>query len=169
MRQISQTSLLPCTTNAFWTLLLDPAYARALFLDGLGFRGFEVLESGTTSRKLRIVPAMNLPSVLAKIVGDAFAYEEHGVLDRARGVWTWEMIRPLRSPLPEIVATRCTMRVEPAGDGQCKRTEEIVIEGKLFGLGRVIEAAAEKETRAAWAKELPFLTRWLAEHREGDP
>ena len=167
MKRVAESFLLPCTTAAFWDLFMDQAYVRSLYLDGLGFKGFEVLALSRDSRRLRIVPKLNVPDVLAKLIGDAFAYEEHGVLDRARSEWTWRMVRPDSARGPDLVSTHGSVRVEPAGDGQCRRQDEVTIEGKLFGLGRLIESAAEKEARSAWAKELPFFTRWVASHDQG--
>ena len=121
-----------------------------------------ILERTDATRKIRAVPKLKLPAVLDKLVGDTFAYEEHGTLDRARNEWTWRMV-----PRKEIVATRGTLRVEAAGDNQCRRFDEVIIEGKIFGVGGIIESTAEKEVRASWAKELAFLTRWLEKQSQG--
>ena len=51
------------------------------------------------------------------------------------------------------------------GDAECRRSDEVVIEGKIFGLGGVIESTAEKEVRASWDKERAFFTRWLERER----
>jgi Protein of unknown function (DUF2505) len=156
MKTVTGTALLPCTAETFWTVFLDEQYMRALFLDELQFKELSVLELTETSRKIRVVPKVSLPGPLQKLIGDSFAYEEHGTLERARNEWTWRMV-----PRKEIVATRGTLRLEPAGEGQCRRHDEVIIEGKLFGVGGLIESTAEKEVRASWAKELAFLTRWL--------
>ena len=168
MKNVTETFLLPCTPEVFWTTFMDARYVRSLYFDGLGFKGFEVLESGESSRKLRIVPKLNLPAVLMRLIGDSFAYEEHGVLDRARSQWTWQMVQPSGvgvrgGALKDVVTTRGSVRVEAVGDTECRRIDELNIEGKLFGLGGLIEASAEKEARAAWAKELPFFKRWLSQ------
>jgi hypothetical protein len=162
MKTVTGTALIPCTPETFWKVFLDERYTRALFLDELQFKEFSVIELTDTSRKVRIVPKVNLPGVLQKVVGDSFGFEEHGTLDRARNEWTWRMI-----PRKEIVATRGKLRLEPAGDNQSRRFDEVTIEGKIFGLGGIIESTAEKETRASWAKELAFLTRWLEQHKQG--
>jgi hypothetical protein len=152
---------LPCSPETFWRVFLDEAYVRSLYFDGLGFKGFEVLELRESSRKLRIVPKLNLPNALAKLIGDAFAYEEHGVLDRAKNEWTWQMVHTGGSVGSKLVSTRGAVRVSANGDGACRRDDELFVEGKLFGLGGLIESSAEKEARSAWSKELPFLTKWL--------
>src|SRR4051794_23750456 len=156
MRTVSERFVLPCDCDSFWRLFLDEAYIKALFLDELKFKQLTILELTDKTRKVRAVPSMNLPSVLQKLVGDSFAYEEHGTLDRARNEWTWRMV-----PRKEIVATRGTVRLEPVGDNQCRRSNGVIIEGKIFGIGGLIESTAEKEVRASSAKELAFLERWL--------
>jgi hypothetical protein len=162
MKTVTGTSVLPCSTEALWKVFLDERYTRALYLDELQFKEFSVLELTENSRKIRVVPKVNLPGVLQKLVGDTFAYEEHGTLDREHNEWTWRMV-----PRKEIVATRGKVRLEPAGDGQCRRLDEVVIEGKIFGVGGLIESTAEKEVRASWAKELAFLERWLEKQKQG--
>jgi Protein of unknown function (DUF2505) len=156
MKTVTATVLLPCSAETFWKVFLDESYTRALFLGELQYKELTFLELTETSRKLRVVPKVSLPGPLQKLVGESFAYEEHGTLDRARNEWTWRMV-----PRKEMVATRGTVRLEPAGEGQCRRTDEVVIEGKIFGLGGLIESTAEKEVRATWAKELAFLDGWL--------
>ena len=156
MKTVTGSALLPCTPETFWKVFLDEKYTRALFLDELKFQELTVLELTESSRKLRVVPKINLPGALQKLVGESFAYEEHGTLDRAKNEWTWRMV-----PRKEIVATRGKVRVEPAADGKCRRSDEVIIEGKLFGVGGLIESTAEKEVRASWAKELGFFERWV--------
>jgi len=160
MKTVTGTAVLTCTAETLWKVFLDERYTRALYLEELQFKDFSVLELTETSRKIRVVPKVNLPGVLQKLVGDSFAYEEHGTLDRARNEWTWRMV-----PRKEIVATRGKVRLEPVGDGQCRRHDEVVVEGKIFGLGGIIESTAEKEVRASWAKELAFLGRWLEQQK----
>ncbi len=159
MKTVTSTSVLPCSVETFWKVFLDERYTRALYLDELGFSQFSVVEHTGDARKIRVVPKVNLPAVLQKLIAEGFAYEEHGTLDRARNEWTWRMV-----PQKEIVATRGRVRIEPAGEGQCRRHDEVVIEGKIFGVGGLIESTAEKEVRSSSAKELVFLKRWLEQH-----
>jgi hypothetical protein len=159
MKTVTASNVLPCTPETFWKTFLDERYTRALFLDELGFKELTVLELTDTTRKVRVVPNVNLPGPLKKLVGDSFGYEEHGTLDRAKNEWTWRML-----PKKEIIATRGKTRIEPAGDGQCRRNDEVIVEGKIFGLGGIIESTAEKEVRASSAKEHAFFLRWLSQH-----
>lgn len=168
VKNIQETTVVPCSVETFWNTFLDESFIRALFGQALGFKEFTILELGPSGRKIRTVPKMNLPSVLEKLVGDSFAYEEHGTLDRGASLWTWRMVQPPKEggkPRKELVSTHGSIRVEAAGEGQCRRTNEAAIEGKVFGLGGVIEGAAEKEIRSAWAKENAFLAEWLRNKR----
>jgi hypothetical protein len=170
MKTVSESVVLPCSPEAFWKLFLDEKYMQQLFMDVLGFKDFSVLELSDTTRKIRAVPKMKLPAVIDKLVGDTFAYEEHGTLDRAKNLWTWRMVQPAKldpkaKPKKEIVTTRGTIRVEATGDGKCRRTDDVVVEAHMFGVGGIIESTVEKEVRSAWLKEFAFLERWLAEGR----
>jgi len=168
MKTVSDSFVLPCSTDTFLRVFFNDTYANEIYTDGLGFKSFQILELGETARKTLCVPKMNLPGPLEKLVGDSFAYEEHGTLDRARSEWTWRMVQPTspgakaKSPM---VTTRGTMRIEPAGEGSCRRSDTVEIEAKMFGIGGMIESTVEKEVRAGWAKEVAFLKRWLDKPR----
>lgn len=168
MKTLTNSVVLPCARDTFWKIYLDPEYVKALYLGELGYRGLEVLEATQSTRKLRVTPKVNLPGPVEKLIGDSFTYEDHGTLDRTTHVWTWSMVQPKPPPggkaRSSVVTTRGTVRVDAIGENQCRRTDELVIEGHVFGLGGIIESSAEKETRAAWAKEYPFLERWIAKN-----
>jgi hypothetical protein len=161
MKRPSNTSSLPCTPERFWQVFFDEDYLRAFYLEALGFRAFRLLERTDTTRKIHVVPKINLPGPVAKLVGESFAYEEHGTLDRAAGLWTWRL-QPAGGR--ELVRTSGTVRVLPDGAAAIKRIDEVTIESSVFAIGGLIESTAEKETRASWAKEAPFFTRWLTSH-----
>jgi hypothetical protein len=166
MKTSTASAVLPCTPETFWAAFLNESYLSALYLEELEYRAFAVIEIGETSRKLRIVPKMKLPAPVAKLIGDSFAFEDHGTLDRARGEWTWRMVQPANldpksKPRKDVVTMRGTVRIEATGDGYCRRTDNFSIEAKIFGLGGLIESSIEKELLTARAKEYAFLTRWV--------
>lgn len=166
MKTSTVSAILPCTPDAFWESFLNESYLRALYLDELEARAFDVLEIGEASRKLRIVPKMKLPAPVAKLIGESFAYEEHGTLDRATNEWTWRMVQPSNldprsKPRRDAVTMHGTVRIEPSGDDHCGRTDGFTVEAKIFGLGGLIESTIEKELKNARAKEYAFLARWV--------
>ena len=166
MKTSAASAVLPCTPDAFWACFFDESYLRALYLDELESRAFDVLEITDASRKLLIVPKMKLPAPVAKLIGDSFAYEEHGTLDRASGEWTWRMVQPANldpksKPRKDAVTMHGTARIEASSDGHCRRTDTISIEARIFGLGSLIESTLDKELQRARAREYAFLMRWL--------
>jgi len=168
MKTSTASALLPCTPETFWAAFLGESYLSALYLEELQYRAFAVIEIGETSRKLRIVPKMRLPAPVARLIGESFAYEDHGTLDRARSEWTWRMVQPANldptsKPRKDVVTMHGTVRVQAAGDGRCRRTDDFSIEAKMFGLGGLVESSVEKELRSARAKECAFLKRWVEE------
>lgn len=165
MKTSTTSAVLPCTPDSLWASFFDESYLRALYLDELEYRSFAVLEIGDTSRKLRIVPKMNLPAPVAKLIGESFAYEEHGTLDRPKNQWTWRMVQPANldprtKPRKDAVTMHGTIRVEASGEARCRRTDSFSVEAKIFGLGGLIESSIEKELQSARAKEYAFLARW---------
>ena len=152
MRRLTESVTLECSPDRYWDLFWDDEVAKRLFLDGLSFRAFSVLHKGDKDRRLKLQPKMNLPGPVEKLLGASFAYEEIGTLDRARGEWAWKM----KSPLGDKLRSEGTIRIEAQGDGRIKRTDNVLIEANVFGLGGVIESSAEKELRAAWPKEFAF-------------
>ena len=172
MKTSTTSTVLPCSPDDFWGVFLDADYLHALYVEELDSRAFEVIEIGDTFRKLRIVPKMKLPGPVAKLIGDSFAYEDHGTLERAKNEWTWQMVQPAnldskRKPRKNVVTMRGTIRVEALDGEQCRRTDEFTVEAKIFGLGGRIESTIESELQRGRAKEFAFLDAWL--RRPADP
>ncbi len=166
MKTSTSSAVLPCALDTFWASFGDESYLRALYLDELESRTFDVLEVSDTSRRLRIVPKMNLPAPVAKLIGESFAYEEHSTLNRASNEWTWRMVQPANldpknKPRTDAVTMHGAGRIEASGAGQCRRTDTFSVEAKIFGLGNLIEATIHKELQRARAKEYAFLARWV--------
>ncbi|MEO6952090.1 MAG: DUF2505 domain-containing protein, partial [Polyangia bacterium] len=151
---------LDCSVEKFWDVFCDAEYSRSLYLDGLGFKDYRVVSADPADRKLALVPKLNVPGPVAKLLGDAFAYEQHGQLDRGASVWTWRMVQP--GGKKGIVSSDGTIRVLAAGEGRCRRTDEVHVTAHVFGLGGVIESSVEKELLASWEAELAFFRRWVA-------
>jgi hypothetical protein len=166
MKTSTTSAVLPCTPDILWGAFFSESYLRALYLDELQYRAFDVLELSDASRRLRIVPKLKLPAPVAKLIGESFAYEEHGTLDRAKNEWTWRMVQPANldpksKPRKDAVTMRGTVLVEPTGEGHCRRTDSFTVEAKIFGLGGLIESSIEKELQSGREKEYAFLARWV--------
>ena len=87
-------------------------------------------------------------------------------LDRASGEWTWRMHQPANldaksKPRKDAVTMHGTARIEPSGNGHCRRTDTFSIEARIFAIGGLIESTIDKELQRARTKEYAFLTQWL--------
>ena len=161
MRKASSTHIYDCEPDVFWKNFFDEKYNRALYLDELGFTSFEVIEQSPTHRKLRIVPKLDMPGPVMKVLGDSFGYEEHGTFDPEAHVFQWRMV-PNR--LADKVTVEGRIAVEPSGKGKSKRYDEVRLEARIFGVGGLLEKSTEAEVKKAWDKEAAFMNRWLREH-----
>ena len=169
MKTSTTSAVLPCTPDTFWSAFLDESLLRALYVDELQSRTFDVLELSDTTRTLRIGPKLKLPAPLTKLSGESFVYEEHSTLDRDNGQWSWRMVQAAKldsksKPRKDAVTMHGTGRVEPVDPKQCRRTDTWSIEAKIFGLGGLLESTIHKELQSGREKEYAFLKRWLERH-----
>ena len=158
MRRTTREDVLDCDVETFWKVFLDREYTEKCYLQGLDFKELEILEQTETTRRIRAVPRLEVPAAVAKLLGDRFGYEERGTLDRAKNEWRWSNTP---NTLGDKLKTEGTLRVEPAGEGKCRRIDEVTFDAKVFGVGGLLETTAEKQVRAAWEKETAFLRGWL--------
>lgn len=155
-----------CDEDTFWKVFLDREFNEKLYREHLQFSQYEVVEQRETPteviRKVKGTPKMNLPGPVAKLIGSGFSYVEEGRLDRATKLWKWKMIP---SALTDKLRNEGTVRLETIGPGKIRRVADIVIEAKVFGVGGMIESAAEKQLREGWDASAPFFQKWIDAHR----
>lgn len=152
-----------CNADTFWKTFFDKEFNEKLYRDGLGFPEFSVLEQRETDtqilRKAAGQPKMNMPGPVAKLLGNNFRYVEDGTFDKASKVWHWKMTP---SVLADKMRQEGTLRIEPIGDNKVRRTAELLIEAKIFGVGGLMESAAEKGLREGWDQSAVYMNKHLA-------
>jgi hypothetical protein len=153
-----------CTPETFWKIFLDKEFNQDLYLKGLGFPEFTILDQRETDtetiRKVSGKPKLNMPGPIMKLLGNGFGYTEDGKLNKSTKIWTWKFTP---STLAEKLRNEGTMRVEPIGDKRCRRLADIVLEAKIFGLGGLVESSAEKSLREGWDHSAVFMNKWIAD------
>jgi hypothetical protein len=160
MRKATNSITIDCNVDTFWRLFFDDAYNKAFYLKELRFKELEILEKSDTRRRMRVVPTMNMPAAVEKVLGDKFGYEEIGTFDKQKSEWRWEMVP---NTMKGKLLTSGVVRAEAVGD-KTRRLDEVTLEAKIFGVGGLIEKSAENEVRAAWGKNQSFMHRWLQDH-----
>jgi uncharacterized protein DUF2505 len=155
-----------CSVEEFWQGFLDPDFNHKLYLEELRFPKYEVIEQkedgDKVARTVEAKPRVNLPGPVAKALGEGFGYREIGTLDRKKNTYEWRWVT---SALSDKLSVEGTMRVEPAGDLRCKRVVTIRVGAKIFGIGGLVESAAEKGLREGWDASASFTNRYAASKR----
>lgn len=152
--------------DTYWDrIFFDPEYNRRLYLEALGFKGFELLEltgepGEKRTRKIRTEPAADAPAVVRKLIGESLTYTESGSFDPSTGVWTYQIVT---NKLSDKVSIGGRLWAEPKGEKRCERIAEVEVVVKVFGVGGAIEKFIEKTTRDSYVKASAFTNRFIAE------
>lgn len=153
--------------DGFWAMFFDEAYNQALFARHLGFHVYRVLEldrreDGTIMRRTECAPPVEVPAVVRKVIGDSTSYVEEGRFDPKARTFTVD-VKPKVGA--DRIKTRVVIRVEPRGEKRVERIAEIDNTVSVFGVGKVVEAFIEKQTRATYEASDAFTKRWIAGER----
>jgi hypothetical protein len=166
MVKFTLTHEIQCDVPGFWKVFFDKEFNEELFRRVLSFPDWSIVElregEKDVYRKVRGTPKLNMPGPVAKLIGPNMTYTEEGTLDRATNTWRWKMIP---SSMADKIHNSGVLRVEPLGEGKCRRISEISMEAKVFGLGGVIESTGERDLRDGWEKSAVFMNRWIGEGR----
>jgi hypothetical protein len=150
------------TADAFWALFLDEAAMLRMYREFIGFPECAITqtEDGDKLRRTIVaVPKMEMPGALAKIAGGSVRYTEAGVFDKNAKEFTWKTTPAL---MPDKIKNEGVQRVLSIGENKIRRTADITLEAKVFGLGGMIESTFEKTIRDGWEKATQFFRQELA-------
>jgi hypothetical protein len=154
-----------CSVARYWALQLDPAWSTELLLNGLGFASCDVQPAkdlGTRiERSLTMMPKVNLPDAVERLLGRSLGISETGSLDKATNVWTWKQ---KLSSMADKISIYGTIRTDPDGPDRCVRVSEVNFEARLFGLGGIVEKAAASNIRDGFEASANWINAWLAKH-----
>jgi len=149
--------------DAFWKTFFDRGFNERLYRDYLHFPEFEVTEQTETEteirRKLRVLPKLDMPGAVQKVLGSSFRYVEEGTFDRKSKTWRFKTIPSL---LADKTKNEGVLRVEAAGDDKVKRILDVSLEVKVFGLGGTLESTFEKAIRDGWNNSARYMNEQVA-------
>lgn len=156
---------LDCTPERHWELFWDPEWNEKLIVEGLGFMSCacdKAVDDGDTRRRQMLVtPKINVPAAVAKLLGPKLAYTEKGVFTKAAQKWTFDT---LLSVLTDTIRMGGAVTIRDDGDGVCTRVTELWTDVKIFGIGKLVERAAERNLRDGWAESARWVNGWLADN-----
>jgi hypothetical protein len=164
MGKFTVTHQINCDQDTFWKLFFDKTFNEKLYKEGLGFPEFTVVDQQETetqiTRKCSGKPKMTMPGPVAKLLGDGFRYTEEGKLLKSDRIWRWKMTP---STLADKLRQEGTLKIEPIGDNKVRRVAEMIMEAKVFGIGGMLESAAEKTLREGWDNSAAYMNKWIAD------
>lgn len=165
MLELTLNHEIRCSADRFWALFFDPNFTREMIVGGLGFASCEIDEVRERGNKLyrdmRVTPKLDVPAAVAKLLGPKLGYTEHGVFDEDTKVWDHDLEL---SVLSDRIRMGGKVRVDPIGEDRCRRIADLWCEVKIFGLGKMVEKAAEKNMRDGWSRSAAWMNGWLAAH-----
>ncbi len=162
MRRFTVVQEIPASVDEHWRVFFDDAFEKALYDEAMRFPRYELLENrhtdDTLHRKIRVVPRIEAPAAVLKVLGSSFGYVEDGTFDKRTKLWRSKVI-------PNVLSDRLggefVVRVDPAGDGKCRRTVDCSVEARIFGVGGLVETVFEKSMRDGWRDSAAFMKEWL--------
>jgi hypothetical protein len=151
--------------DTFWKLFFDAEFNRAMFVEGLRFTTYNVLEdvhepNGVIRKRVECTPNIQLPAPARKIFGDSAGYTEIGRYDPAQKKYFADAVPNVAA---EKIKTTSETSAEPRGDKRCERLVMVDNTVKVFGLGTILEGFIEQQTRDQYAKSAEFMNRWIRE------
>ncbi len=159
--------------DTFWSkVFFDEAYNRRLYLEALGFRGFEVLEltkhpDGSVTRRVKTTPKEDAPAAVKKLIGAELAYTETGRFDPTTKKWKYEIVP---SQMANKVSIKGEYWLDPAADGpdgqkRVLRTCTVDLEVKVPFIGSIVEAFIEGQTKTSYELAEKFTNSYIAEQK----
>ena len=158
---------LRCSKERFWKLFFDPDFTREMILDGLDFATCEIepikASNGIRRRAMEVKPKLDLPAAVKKLLGPKLGYREEATFDEATEEWRYTIHLNM---LGDRIKLGGKMTIEEGTAQRCRRHSDLWVEARIFGLGGVVEKAAEKNMRDGWNKSATWINGWLAKHPE---
>ena len=152
-----------CPPERLWELFFTDAFNIEMYEQGMGFPSCRVPEKTDDGkvlhRRMAMTPKVEMPKVLAKVVGDRIGFEEIGDWIRSVDEYRWQIVL---AAFGDKVQIKGTMRLAPHGSGHCMRKVEFVVDTNVFGIGGVIEKTSAQNVLEGWNNSAKWINGWLA-------
>jgi hypothetical protein len=161
------TNEINCNEETFWKLFFDKEFNTKLYLEGLGFPEWSVLDQSETDTEIRRrtkgrPKLKNMPGPVVKLLGDKFGYEENGTMSKSEKVWRWKLTP---STMADKMKQEGSLKIEPLGENKVRRVVEMMVEAKVFAVGGLLESTAEKSLKEGWEDSATFMNKWIESHK----
>ena len=151
--------------ESLWRNLFNPEMEAAMkkAADLLQWNVTTVKEGGKSVRTVKVLPSIELPGAIKKIVGEKIGYTETDWVPLTGDMfYDWSV----RS---DAVGDKMTMtgifKVESLGENRCRRTIAGDINVKIFGVGGLLEKFMVSEMEKMYAKIAVAQEQWLKQKK----
>ena len=153
----------------FWSkMFFDDAFNAELYEKALNFEKYEIVEriepgDGQLIRSARIVPRLDMPAPIRRLVGGRVWYFERGRFDPETRSWETLLEVPA---LGDKLDVRTRMHLQPRANGGSDRVLDVQVRTRIFGIGKLVEGFLERAMRDSYRKAADFTNNWWGEHGE---
>jgi hypothetical protein len=152
-----------CSPERMWELFFSDEFNIEMYEKGLGFPSCKVPDKtddgNVLHRRMVMIPKVEMPKPLAKIVGDRIGFEEIGDWVRNANEYRWKIVL---AAFGDKVRIEGTMRLVPHGNGHSMRKVEFSVDANLFGVGGLMEKTSAQNVLDGWNSSAKWINGWLA-------
>ena len=161
----SATHLFNIADTEFWQrLYMNPDFLEGMHLEGMQCEEFRIerMEGSVKdgfSLCLFSRPKLEIPKALRKVIGDSVTYREHSSYDPRQNEYHFRLET---SVLSEDIDILGSIRIEKVAEDKVRRTIDIEIAARIFGVGKILERFIAQSSRNNIEQASRFTTQWLA-------
>lgn len=152
-----------CPPDRLWELFFSDEFNIEMYEQGLGFPSCKIPERSDDGqvlhRRMVMIPKVDMPKPLAKVVGDRIGYEEIGDWVRSAGEYRWKLVL---AAFGDKVRIEGVMRLVPHGSDHCLRKVEFSVDANVFGIGGLLEKTSAQNVLDGWQASAKWINGWLA-------
>lgn len=158
MIEVRESHVIELDEARFWALYADPDFQRRLLVEGLGYGAPKLLEvadiDGGRRWRVEVVPKVELPAAVARLVGGSMAYVETASVWPAKRRMAFTHVT---RALGERLALSGEFSTRPQGDGRVVREAVFTVKARIPALGGRVERSTAETIRSTLAS----TARWL--------
>ncbi len=120
-------------------------------------------QGDTTVRRVRVIPTVDMPGPLRKIMGDTIGYWEEQRVSASALRYDFK-VTP--DKMPDKIDVHGTFSIEPLGPDRCRRTMAGEATVKIFGVGGLAEKFLVGELERQYGDVARVQEQWIRTHEK---
>ena len=164
--KVSTSHTFPISEDTFWKeIYFNEEYNKTLYIEHIHAEAYETVEFTENDdeiiRQVRITPKQEAPGIITKFIKGKLTYLEKGRFDKKEKVFRFDVTPSAMTDKLEIAGK---VFVETQGEGSIKRTIDLDLKAKIFGIGGQIEKFIGGQIRKGYDESYPYTMEWIKTH-----